>query len=133
MMTAGSDKECFSMPILEAHDRKVSYEEDGAGPVVLLMHGSPGNARPWARVGARLADRYRVVAPDLPGYGETSPQAPGEEPDVGYASALMETVIRHVGAPAILAGHSYGGVVALAVALRGHISVGALALFEPVA
>jgi pimeloyl-ACP methyl ester carboxylesterase len=35
--------------------------------------------------------------------------------------------------PAVLAGHSYGGVVALAVALRGHVSIGALVLIEPVA
>jgi pimeloyl-ACP methyl ester carboxylesterase len=38
------------MPILESHGRKVSYEEYGAGPVVLLIHGSPGNAQSWARL-----------------------------------------------------------------------------------
>src|SRR5262245_48971536 len=123
----------FPVPLLETPEGRVSYEEYGAGPVALLLHGSPGNARSRARVGTRLADRYRVVAPDLPGYGGTSPQPRGEAPDVGYASALMEAVIRHVGAPAVLAGHSYGGVIALAVALRGDVAVGALALFEPVA
>jgi pimeloyl-ACP methyl ester carboxylesterase len=126
-------KEWVSMPILETDDGKISYEEYGSGPVALLLHGSPGNAQSWARVGVRLAERYRVVAPDLPGYGETPPQAPEEAPDVGYTCTLLERLIRHVGAPAVLAGHSYGGVVALAVALRSHVSVGALALFEPVA
>jgi pimeloyl-ACP methyl ester carboxylesterase len=121
------------MPVLVVDGCRLSYEEHGAGPVALLVHGSPGNAKAWARVGERLADRYRVIAPDLPGYGETSPQPAGETPDVGYASRLIEGLVRHVGPPAVLAGHSYGGVVALGVALQGEVPVGALALFEPVA
>ena len=121
------------MPTLAIDDRRLSYEDYGSGRVVVLIHGSPGNAKAWARVGERLAARYRVIAPDLPGYGESTPQPPGREPDVGYAGELVEALIRRVGPPAALAGHSYGGVVALAVALRGHVPVGALALFEPVA
>jgi len=121
------------MPVLEIDDRRLSYEDYGSGPVALLIHGSPGNAKAWARVGERLADRYRVVAPDLPGYGETSAQPAGDEPEVGYASRLIEGLVRHVGPPAVTAGHSYGGVVVLALALRGRVPVGALAFFEPVA
>jgi pimeloyl-ACP methyl ester carboxylesterase len=121
------------MPTLAIDDRRLSYEDYGSGPVALLIHGSPGNARAWARVGERLAGRHRVIALDLPGYGETTPQPPGQEPHVGYASELVEALIRHVGPPAVLAGHSYGGVVALAVALRGNVPVGRLVLFEPVA
>lgn len=120
------------MPTLMIDDRRVSYEDYGSGRIALLVHGSPGNAKAWARVGERLAVRYRVVAPDLPGYGETTPQPPGQEPDVGYASELVEALIRHVGPPAVLVGHSYGGVVALAVALRGNVAIRALTLFEPV-
>ncbi len=121
------------MPRLVTDGRTLSYEEAGAGPVALLVHGSPGNAKAWARVSERLADRYRVIAPDLPGYGETTSQSAPGGPTVGYAAELIEALILEVGAPAVVAGHSYGGVVALAVALRGRVSVGALALFEPVA
>jgi pimeloyl-ACP methyl ester carboxylesterase len=121
------------MPILTSDDGNVSYEISGSGPIALLIHCSPGNAQSWAGISERLSDWFQVIAPDLPGYGDTSPQPTGEEPSVGYASALIETVIRHVGAPSVMAGHSYGGVVALAVALRGNVKVGALALFEPVA
>ena len=60
--------------LLAIDDRRVSYEDYGAGPVALLIHGSPGTAKAWARVGERLADRYRVITPDLPGYGQTTPQ-----------------------------------------------------------
>lgn len=120
------------MPTLPVDDRRLSYEDYGSGPVALLIHGSPGNAKAWARVGERLAGRYRVIAPDLPGYGETTPQPPGQEPDVAYACELIEALVRHLGTPAVMAAHSYGGVVALAVALRGKVRPGALVLFEPV-
>ena len=121
------------MPTLTVDDRRVSYEDTGTGPVALLVHGSPGNGRAWARVAERLAGRFRVIAPDLPGYGETTPPPSGQAPDVGLGCELIEALARHVGPPAVVAGHSYGGVVALAVALRGLVPVGALALFEPVA
>src|SRR5262245_33089999 len=121
------------MPTLAVDDRRVSYEDSGAGPVALLVHGSPGNGRAWARVAERLAGRFHVIAPDLPGYGQTTPQPPGQEPDVGFACDVLEPLVGQVGPPAVLAGHSYGGVVALAVALRRRVPVGALVLFEPVA
>lgn len=121
------------MPTLAIDDRRLSYEDYGSGPVALLIHGSPGNSKAWARVGEKLAGRHRVIAPDLPGYGETTPQLPGRDPDVGYAAELLEALVKQVGPPAVLAGHSYGGVVALALALRGKFPIGALALFEPVA
>lgn len=121
------------MPLFMDEGRKMSYEDYGSGPIALLIHGSPGNARSWERVGKRLAGRYRVIAPDLPGYGETSPQPIGEPPDAGYAGRLIEKLIDRFGVPSVLAGHSYGGVVALNIALRGFVPLGRLVLFEPVA
>ena len=81
------------MPELAIEGRRLSYQEYGSGPVALLLHGSPGNAKAWSRVGERLAGRHRVIAPDLPGYADTSPQPAGDEPDVGYASRLIENLI----------------------------------------
>jgi pimeloyl-ACP methyl ester carboxylesterase len=121
------------MPTLAVEERVVSYEEYGAGPLVLLVHGSPGNGKAWSRVGEHLAAGHRVVAPDLPGHGGTTPAAAGAVPDVGDTAALIEALIGRVGVPALLVGYSYGGVVALAIALRRRVSIGALALLEPVA
>ena len=111
----------------------IGYDDAGRGPIVVLVHGSPGTSRAWQPVGGRLAARFRVIAPNLPGYGATT-RPPGEAPgDSSHAARLIEALIAEVGPPAVLAGHSYGGVVALIVALRGRVKPRALALFEPVA
>lgn len=111
----------------------VAYDDRGAGPVILLVHGSPGTSRAWAPVVERLAPRFRVIAPNLPGYGATTRPGDDDPGDSSYAARLLEAVVAEVGPPAVLAGHSYGGVVALMTALRGRVTPGALALFEPVA
>ena len=122
------------MPTLTVGDHHVSYEDyGGAGPLVLLVHGSPGNGRAWQRVAERLTDRHRVVAPDLPGHGATPAPGASGTSGVVHGATLIEALVGELGVPAVLAAHSYGGVVALRVALRGHVAPGALALLEPVA
>ena len=121
------------MPTLKATGTQVvSYDEYGAGPGLMLVHGSPGSSNAWQPVGQRLMDRFRIVAPNLPGYGGTSLEEPGGVQGVSHAAGLLEAVMSETGVADVLAGHSYGGVVALAVALRGHVRPKALALFEPV-
>ena len=121
------------MPTLTAGADVIAYDQYGAGPVVVLLHGSPGTSKAWLRVAERLADRFCVIAPNLPGYGETSAAPAGAPPDNAYAARLVEALLAEVGTPRVLAGHSYGGVIALRVALAGAVTPRALALFEPVA
>jgi pimeloyl-ACP methyl ester carboxylesterase len=62
--------------------------ERGSGPPVLLLHGFPETYRCWDRVVPRLAETYRVVTPDLRGYGAS--QAPSGGPDgEGYSKREM--------------------------------------------
>jgi pimeloyl-ACP methyl ester carboxylesterase len=123
------------MPILSVPGLgAIGYDDTrGRGPVIALIHGSPGTSRAWQAVGERLAAGFRVVAPNLPGYDTTPRPAADPAGDSSYAARLIEALIEEVGEPAVLAGHSYGGVVALMSALRGRIKPRALALFEPVA
>jgi pimeloyl-ACP methyl ester carboxylesterase len=123
------------VPTLQISARDaVSYDDSGGpGPLIVLVHGSPGTSRAWQPVAERLAARFRVIAPNLPGYGGTT-RAPEEAPvDSSYAAGLIEALSAAVGEAVVLAGHSYGGVVALQATLRGRIAPRALALFEPVA
>lgn len=52
---------------------------DGSGPPLLLLHGYPQTHMTWAAVAPRLAERFRVIIPDLPGYGESAPLQTAEE------------------------------------------------------
>ncbi|WP_287042019.1 alpha/beta hydrolase [Mycobacterium sp.] len=56
--------------------RRVVVYEGGVGPVVLLLHGLPDRAAAWSsQIGALLDAGYRVIAPDLPGLGDSEPPA----------------------------------------------------------
>ena len=109
------------------------YREAGAGEPIVLLHCSSGSSGAWAPVMNNLAQDYRVLAPDLLGYGRTAPwprNAPlGPDAELGLVEALLDVA----GRPAHLVGHSYGGTVALRAARRFPRQVASLTLIEPVA
>lgn len=121
------------MPTMDLPDgSKLSYREEGSGPPLVLVHGSPADSRAWTRVTPHLRDRFRVIAVDLPGYGGSDgvPDAP-----VGRAALMGGRVARLVescGGTVGLAGHSYGGLVALQAVLQAKAgAVARLVVLEP--
>jgi len=109
------------------------YREAGAGEPIVLLHCSSGSSGAWAPVMNHRGQDYRVLAPDLLGYGRTAPwprNAPlGPDAELGLVEALLDVA----GRPAHLVGHSYGGTVALRAARRFPRQVASLTLIEPVA
>lgn len=99
------------------------------GDAVLLLHGQPGSAADWAGVRAELSERFRVVTPDRPGYGETGGPALGIEQN---ADVMAELLAQRGIASATVAGHSWGAAVALALADRHPEQVRSLVLVCPV-
>jgi pimeloyl-ACP methyl ester carboxylesterase len=118
------------VPTLSIGDAVVAYADSGAGPTVLAVHGSAASGRFWRTLGERLGPRYRLIAPDLPGYG-ASPWRAGDRvvPDLDVVSAFA----RAVGEPLHLVGHSYGGALALRAARELGARVASLTLIEPAA
>lgn len=84
---------------------------EGPWPTVLLVHGSPGDGSNFNGLGPLLAaEGYRVLAPDLPGFGASSPDLPDYSARVhaGYLKALLD----HLGIDRVhLLGFSLGGAV----------------------
>jgi pimeloyl-ACP methyl ester carboxylesterase len=97
----------------------------GSGPAVLLLHGQPGAAADWTAVATELAADFTVVAPDRPGYGRTGGDAGGFAVNADAAVALLDRLNIE---RAVVAGHSWGGGVALAVAQRAPARVAGLVL-----
>lgn len=91
----------------------------GSGPALVLLHGGTGSWRHWARNIAVLALRYRVIAPDLPGMGE-SDTASGHDDPRAVAERLRRGLDRALGERASLdlVGFSFGGLIAGHLASR---------------
>jgi pimeloyl-ACP methyl ester carboxylesterase len=117
------------MPMLSIRDAAVAYTDVGQGPPVLLVHGSAASRRFWRALVERLAPRYRVIAPDLPGYGESAWRPGIRATDLDVVTAFA----RAVGEPLHLVGHSYGGALALRAARDLGARLASLALIEPAA
>jgi pimeloyl-ACP methyl ester carboxylesterase len=105
----------------------------GTGAPVLLLHGSASAAVMWMPVMDGLKSRFRVIAPDLIGYGRTDPWPNGHDFTVDDELRLVEPLLAHAPAPVHVVGHSFGGVVALHLALAGRVPIRSLTLIEPVA
>ena len=88
------------------------YVEAGTGPLVVLLHGFPENWWSWRYQLQPLAEAgFRVIAPDLRGYGETDKQGPYDlDTIVGDVCSLIESL--GVEKRARIVGHDWGGAVA---------------------
>lgn len=89
--------------------------DKGSGPAVILIHGYPLNHRIW-RHQLIFKDTHRVLAPDLPGFGQSA----GEAVDTmdAYADLIARLMDRLKIQTAVVLGHSMGGYIALAFAER---------------
>jgi 3-oxoadipate enol-lactonase len=108
------------MPTLDLDGRRLHYLDEGSGqPVLLLVHGFPLSARMWQPQIAAFSDRYRIVAPDLSGFGDSEvPPERGAYTIDGYADEVAAIVSALGLDRVVLGGVSMGGYVALAVARR---------------
>ena len=94
----------------------LAYDERGSGPVIVLVHGHPFSRQMWGGQLATLGDAFRVVAPDLPGYGESPARGETITPG-GLADAVVE-LLDAIGVDrATVVGLSLGGLVAMELGL----------------
>jgi magnesium chelatase accessory protein len=90
-------------------------------PAIVLVHGTGAATHSWRGLMPRLAERFRVVAPDLPGHGFSDPLPQGRLSLPGMAGALGD-LLRHLGcAPQVAIGHSAGAAILARLALDGGI------------
>lgn len=112
---------------LDGRAARMRYLLGGEGPPLVLVHGWTGAASNFVELAPLLATRFRVLVPDLPGHGGSSPLPAAPNMDA-YADRVHEVASAEGMLPAAVAGHSFGGVVALRLALRRPGDVRALVL-----
>jgi pimeloyl-ACP methyl ester carboxylesterase len=102
----------------------LSHDDEGSGPAVVLLHAGVADRRMWDAITPALAHSFRVIRPDLRGFGQT-PQPPGPYADADDVDALLE----ELGVTdAAVVGSSFGGRVAMELATLHPARVSSLVL-----
>jgi pimeloyl-ACP methyl ester carboxylesterase len=97
---------------LTLHGHSVHYVQEGAGPVLLLIHGMAGALDTWRSVIKPLARDATVLAVDLPGHGSSAPG--GGDYSLGSLASFLRDVLMALGHDRVtLVGHSLGGGIAM--------------------
>ncbi len=106
----------------------VSYADQGAGPPVLAVHGLPGTHRDYRYLAGALADRCRLIRPDMPGFGDTAGDVAADV-SVGARAEVLRELLDALQVPSVIAvGHSMGAALVAELARCHPDRVTALAL-----
>src|ERR1700736_2859806 len=120
------------MPFFRNEDISLHYLERGQGEPLMLIHGLGCSGAAWAFQVAALEKRFRVIVPDLPGSGHSSP--PRDEYTIGGCASALWSLLDYLDVSRTnIIGFSLGGAVALEMAAQRPASVPRLALINSLA
>ena len=108
------------------------FRESGEGDAVVCIHASASSSGQWRPLMEQLSERYRLIAPDLLGYSRSPAWLGDRELWLSDEVDSLAPVFDTAGQTFSLIGHSYGGAIALKVALRYREQIRCLILYEPV-
>lgn len=104
----------------------------GLGRPLLCLHSSSASAGQWRGLVEQLQDHRALLIPDLPGHGR-SPDWPADAPvGLELESDAVWAALDDIDTPLDIVGHSYGGALALQMAVERPFRVRSLTLYEPV-
>lgn len=116
--------------MIEDERGRIEYEEQGAGPTLVLVPGSCSTGAAWRPVMKVLDGEFRFVTTSLLGYGATAERRTASDASVLHEAEMLEAVIAKAGGNVHLVGHSFGGAVALIVAMRRRVPLASLTVLE---
>jgi pimeloyl-ACP methyl ester carboxylesterase len=106
------------------------YDEYGSGPTIVLVPGSCSTGAAWRPVIAASNGQFCHVTTSLLGYGGTAERRSASDVSIAHEADVVEAVIARAGGRVHLVGHSFGGLVSLAVALRARARLASLVIVE---
>jgi pimeloyl-ACP methyl ester carboxylesterase len=107
----------------------IAYTTAGSGPPLLLIHGLGGTRRTWRHVIDSLAATHTVIAPDLPGHGDSDPPA-GDYSLGAHAASMRDLLVALGHRHSTVVGHSLGGGIGLQFAYQFPDRISRLALIS---
>jgi pimeloyl-ACP methyl ester carboxylesterase len=129
MQRAGGGAEPIAVRTAEVDGLKLEYLTAGQGPAILLLHGYAETSRMWRPLIPRLAARFTVIAPDLPGIGGSD--IPKDGLDMAHAASRIHSLVKGLGVgKAEVVGHDIGLMVAYAYAAQFPAEVERLVLMD---
>lgn len=118
--------------LTDIYGQPIHLDDSGAGAPVLLLHAAASSGMQWMKTKKVLNPRYRVLIPDLAGEGRTP--GPSDWSDLlGTECDGISALIKSIGGPVHVVGHSYGAVIAMRLAAEHPHLFSSLVLIEPVA
>lgn len=103
---------------IQSDDLRWHVQIMGAGPPMLLLHGTGAATHSWRDLAPLLATQYTIVAPDLPGHGFTSAPQHGAAFSLPRVAAAVSALLRALSqTPRIIVGHSAGAAIGVRMAL----------------
>ncbi|MGH2678704.1 MAG: alpha/beta fold hydrolase [Actinomycetota bacterium] len=110
---------------------ELAYVDEGQGPAVVLLHGFPTSSHLWRDLVPMLASRFRAIAPDLLGYGDSTKPEDPEALTIRAQARHVGNLLDELGVTEFAAvGHDIGGGVAQLLALEGGATT--LILADPI-
>jgi pimeloyl-ACP methyl ester carboxylesterase len=101
-----------NLQAITLYGNRVAYRDEGTGEVLLLIHGMGGNSNNWNAMIPTLSKKYRVIAPDLLGHGQTD--KPRGDYSLGAFAVWLRDFLDALGIPQVtVVGHSLGGGIAM--------------------
>jgi pimeloyl-ACP methyl ester carboxylesterase len=100
-----------ALKYLTVEGRQIAYRDQGRGPVLVFLHGLGGNSATWEPQFEAFADRYRLVAWDMPGFGSSDLLAASEASTRDYSSLARKFMAGLGIERAVGVGTSYGTVI----------------------
>ncbi len=116
---------------IELNGSRIAFDVRGSGGTMIALHSSACTGRQWDTLTGDLERHHCVFTPDLPGYGRSSVKFGKAGPSLEAEAKVIFDLVEAWQEPVHLVGHSYGGAIALQIALQNPHWINTLTVIEP--